>query len=224
MIRTALVTGANGALGQQVVHRFIQDGHRVIATGRQKEPTFQVSNPSLLTWIEMDLTRQDEIERQLSQSKDVDYLIHCAGGFKYMTTAQVTEKDFDQLIDLNLRSAFYLAKKIIPEMKTRNYGRVVFVSAKATLSPPAGMGLYTASKSGLNALVSALAEEVKEHNINVNAVLPSLIDTPQNRGDMPKADFSKWVKPQAIAEIIYSLTQTFGDPIHGALLPISGRV
>ena len=109
-------------------------------------------------------------------------------------------------------------------MKKKNFGRMVFISARSTFQPGAGVGAYSASKSGLNMLVSSLAEEVKEFNINVNAILPTVIDTPSNRSGMPKADFSKWVKPEQLAEIIFSLTSTWGDPVHGALIPVSGRV
>jgi NAD(P)-dependent dehydrogenase (short-subunit alcohol dehydrogenase family) len=86
------------------------------------------------------------------------------------------------------------------------------------------MSVYSATKAALNALTASLAEETKSYDINVNAVLPSIIDTPANRKDMPKADISKWVTPEALAEIIFSLTQPWGKPIHGALIPVAGRV
>ena len=87
------------------------------------------------------------------------------------------------------------------------------VSAKATLQPGAGMGLYTASKAGLNALTASLAEEVKGQDITVNSVLPTIIDTPANRRDMPDANFTSWVRHEALAEIIFGLTQSWGSPI-----------
>jgi NAD(P)-dependent dehydrogenase (short-subunit alcohol dehydrogenase family) len=115
-------------------------------------------------------------------------------------------------------------RELLPPMKKRGFGRIVLVSARATLNPPAGMSAYAASKAGLNALVSSVAEELKDFDININAVMPSMIDTLANRRDMPKADFKKWVSPDALAEIIFSLTQPWGKPIHGALIPVAGRL
>jgi NAD(P)-dependent dehydrogenase (short-subunit alcohol dehydrogenase family) len=151
-------------------------------------------------------------------------LVHCAGGFRYAPIDQLEDKDLQFLIDANLRSSFYLVRALLPEMKKKNFGRLVLISSKSTLQAPAGLSAYAASKVGLNALVSAVAEEVKSFDININAVMPTVIDTPANRRDMPKADFSSWVSPAQLAEIIFSLTQPWGKPIHGALIPVAGRV
>jgi NAD(P)-dependent dehydrogenase (short-subunit alcohol dehydrogenase family) len=137
---------------------------------------------------------------------------------------QISDADIDFLINANLKSGLVLARELLPGMKKKNFGRMVFVSARATMAPGVGVGAYAASKAGLNMLVGSIAEETKEFDINVNAVLPTIIDTPINRSDMPGSDFSKWVKPEEISEIVYSLTSPWGKPIHGALIPVAGRL
>ncbi len=194
-----LVTGAAGALGQIVVKKFLSQNLEVIAT---------------------------DIKTPLGTKnfEGVDTLVHCAGGFRFSLLEETSQDDFEFLLDSNFKSAFNLLKELLPGMKKRNFGRIVLVSAKSTLNPPAGMSAYAATKAGINALVTSVAEEVKPFNININAVMPSIIDTPSNRQSMPKADFSKWVNPNDLAEIIFSLTQAWGNPIHGALIPVAGRI
>ena len=221
-----LVTGAEGALGSEVIAALLESGaKRVYATYLHAEPRHlsTLQGHSAVEWLQVDVTHSDSVKRVIAPLQ-VDGLVHCAGGFRYSTVEEVTDGDLDLLLSLNLKSAFLLARALVPGMKARNFGRMVFISAKATLAPGAGMGPYTASKIGLNALTLALAEELKAYDINVNAVLPSIIDTPANRKDMPQADFSKWVTPQALAKFIVSLTQNGSQPVHGALIPVSGRV
>lgn len=220
--RHVLVTGAVGALGSAVAARFVAEGVQV--TGAYLGPAAPPARAGM-RWVAMDLTRSDSIAAALGDLKDpVDSLVHCAGGFRWVTTEKFTDEDLDFLLDTNLKSSFLLARALLPAMRAQGFGRIVFVGAKATLQPGAGMGPYTASKIGLNALTLALAEEVKGADINVNAVLPSIIDTPANRKDMPDADPSKWVSASELAAIIYDLTQPEKRAIHGALIPVSGRV
>jgi NAD(P)-dependent dehydrogenase (short-subunit alcohol dehydrogenase family) len=223
--RNVLVTGAQGALGKVVVSRFASLGCRVFAVfhrGPAPEPAPGVE------WIQMDVTDAASVRAGFARLRqgggEVDALVHCAGGFRFAKIEDVRDEDLDFLLDVNLRSALLLVREAIPGMKAQNYGRIVLVSSRATQVPTAGMGVYTASKAGLNALTAAVADEVREHDINVNAVLPTVIDTPANRRDMPKADFSTWVSPEELAEIIVSLTQPLGKPLNGALIAVAGRL
>ena len=207
--KVVLVTGATGALGQVVCERFRQAGCEVIGLDRR----------------DANLAEAASIRKFLqSTPSKIDTWIHCAGGFRFAKTDEFKDEDLEFLLGSNLQSSFFLARELLPQMKLANFGRIVFVSAKASLQPGAGMGLYSASKAGVNALISALAQEVKTFDINVNAVLPTTIDTPANRKDMPAADFTAWVPREELAEIIFSLTQPWGRSIHGALIPVSGRV
>jgi NAD(P)-dependent dehydrogenase (short-subunit alcohol dehydrogenase family) len=221
MIKTVLVTGAEGILGAAVSERFLAAGVKVLGTYHRKPGQ---ERPGL-KWIQAELSDSVSLKAIASDLRAVDAWAHCAGGFRFMMTDQAKDEDIDYLLNSNLKSALLLAREIVPGMKERKFGRIVFVSSRATIQPPgAGMGAYAASKAGLNQLTLSLAEEVRSLDINVNAVLPTVIDTPSNRQDMPKADFAAWVAPVQLADIIFSLTQPWGKPIHGALLPVSGRL
>jgi NAD(P)-dependent dehydrogenase (short-subunit alcohol dehydrogenase family) len=220
--QSVLITGAQGALGIQVVKRFLAAGCRVTGIDRIPPKKLDLPNTENLSWIEMDITNPSEVRAKVPT--DIDAMIHCAGGFRWVPTDSFQDEDLDFLLNTNLKSSFLLARQVLPGMKKRNFGRIVFIGAKATLQPSAGMGLYTASKAGLNMLTGALADEVREFDINVNTVMPSIIDTAANRADMPQADFSKWVSPVELAEIIFSLTQPLTKTMNGALIPVAGRL
>ena len=131
---------------------------------------------------------------------------------------------WDQMFAVNLKSALFTSRAAIPFLRQSRQGRIINIGANAALKAGAGMGAYTASKSGLHRLTESLAEELKAAGITVNAVLPSVIDTPANRASMPKADFAKWVTPQELAEVILFLASDAASAVTGALLPVSGRV
>jgi NAD(P)-dependent dehydrogenase (short-subunit alcohol dehydrogenase family) len=176
-------------------------------------------------WLQGDLSDAARVRALAPELRSAEAWLHCAGGFRFAMAEQVGDDDIEFLLNSNLKSAFLLSRELLPAMKERGFGRIVFVSTRATLQPPgAGMGLYAASKAGLNQLTLSLADEVRKFDINVNAVLPTVLDTPTNRKDMPDADFSAWVKPVELAEIMFSLTQPLGKPIHGALIPVAGRL
>lgn len=214
-----LVTGARGSLGGTVLKKFAQTGVTLYAADRDGP----FDNVTGATFIPVNLSDTKAVHESL-KGLEADILVHCAGGFRFSTTEQLADNDLDFLIDANLKSGIILAREVLPSMKKKNFGRIVFVSARATQSPSAGLGAYAATKAGLNMIVGSLADETRDYNINVNAVLPSIIDTPQNRLDMPQADFTKWVKTDELADIMYTLTTPLANPIHGALIPVSGRV
>ena len=229
--RTVLVTGARGTLGDCVVQRFLADGARVIAVDFAKPSQAKlVPDPSLkgVERLDLDLADPASVEQAAAvierHGLSVEVLIHCAGGFRWSHVDSMPLSDWEFLLDANLRSTFNLLRAFLPPMKARGYGRMVFVGANAALSPSAGMGPYCASKAGLHALVQAAAAEVKDKDVTINAVLPSIIDTPANRRDMPDADTSRWVSRESLAEIIFSLTRPWGDPVRGALIPVTGRM
>lgn len=218
-----LVTGAAGALGQAVVDRFIKNGDEVVGTSTS--PT----NPDKpgLRWLTADLSDARQVETAvggLAKAGRIDAWVNCAGGFRYASIDETSDADFEFLFKANFQSAFLLFRTLVPAMKKQGFGRIVVVSARSSLQATAGIAAYGASKAALNALVQATADEVRGHDINVNAVLPTIIDTPANRKDMPSADFSKWVAPAELAEVIFSLTQPGARQIHGALVPVSGRL
>jgi len=218
-----LITGAEGVLGSIVAQRFLRAGCEVTGTTRNL-PITNEDWGCKVKWLTVDLADASSVRAVFGKAR-FDAVVHCAGGFRYTEVDSILDEDLDFLLDSNVRSAFYLVRELLPAMKQKGFGRWVFVSSKVTLAPSsAGMGPYAAAKAGINALVSSLAEEVKAHDINVNAVLPTIIDTPTNRKDMPQADFSKWVSPVDLAEIMFLLTQPQFKAMHGALVPVAGRV
>lgn len=222
--QSVLVTGATGALGSAVVEKFLSAGCQVIGTYHRRKPEHSDARKHL-QWIEMDLTNSASVKHAIKgPAQNIDALVHCAGGFRFARVDEMTDDDLDFLVDTNLKSAFYIAREVLPIMKKQNYGRIIFIGSRATEKGAAGMSAYAASKAGLNLLTQALADEVRTFNINVNAVLPTIIDTPANRQGMPQADTQGWVWTEALAEIIFQLTQKVNQPIHGALIPVSGRL
>jgi NAD(P)-dependent dehydrogenase (short-subunit alcohol dehydrogenase family) len=219
--QTVLVTGAEGALGGFVAKRFLAGGYRVVGT---HHPAGRPGSEPGVQWLAMSLADPASVREGLKAAGDVDALAHCAGGFRYAELGATSDEDFNFLVDANLRSTFFLLRELLPSMKKRNHGRIVLVSARATQQPPAGMSAYCATKAAINALVASAADEARPFDININAVMPTIIDTPANRASMPKADFSTWVAPEALAEIIFSLTQPVGKPVNGALIPVAGRL
>ena len=154
----------------------------------------------------------------------LDILANVAGAFVWQTLADGDVANWDLLYGVNLKSAVVASKAALPHLLKRGGGRIINVGAAAASRAAAGMGAYAAAKAGVSKLTESLAEEVKDHGITVNAVLPSIIDTPANRSAMPKADFSRWVAPAALADVLIFLASDAARAVTGALLPVVGRV
>ncbi|NJP06163.1 MAG: SDR family oxidoreductase [Chloroflexaceae bacterium] len=136
---------------------------------------------------------------------------------------QTTPEQWQLMINLNLSSAFLMAHAVLPVMLQNGTGKLIFVSSRSASQPAANMAAYAASKSGLDTMVQVLAEETRKQGINVNAVAPSLINTPTNRESMPNANHDDWVQPQSIAAVIQFLASEAARDVHGAVIPIIGR-
>jgi len=217
-----LVTGAAGALGIEVAKRFAEAGCQVVGTYIDALPTLEIPR---VEWAPLDATSETSVERLFGETKNgFDAVVHCIGGFRYGPLETMPWSDVDFLLSTNLTSSLRVARHALTGMREREFGRLVFVSAKATLAPPKGMAVYAATKAALNALTVGLAEEVKPLDITVNAVLPTIIDTPANRRDMPSADWRAWVPATDLGQIIFDLTQPSHRAINGALIPVSGRL
>ncbi|MGH9651720.1 MAG: SDR family oxidoreductase, partial [Terriglobales bacterium] len=141
----------------------------------------------------------------------------------WQTVAEGDAKTWERMFALNLKTALNASRAALPHLIEAK-GAIVNVGANGATKAAAGMGAYAASKAGVARLTEALAEELKEHDITVNAVLPSIIDTPLNRADMPKADFAKWVQPAQLADVIVFLLSERARAVTGALIPVVGRV
>lgn len=227
--KVVAVTGGFGQLGVAVVQAAIAAGARVAALDRAAAPAGGVPMDGALALGGLDLAEPDAavraLDRVVRQYGGLDALVNIAGTFRWEELSEGSVDTWDLLYRVNLRSAVSTSRAALPHLFKRGGGRIVNIGAGAAAArAAAGMGAYTASKAGVAKLTEALAAELKDRNITVNAILPSIIDTPANHADMPKADFSRWVAPKSIADTIMFLLSDSARDITGALIPVSGRV
>jgi NAD(P)-dependent dehydrogenase (short-subunit alcohol dehydrogenase family) len=154
----------------------------------------------------------------------IDALLNIAGGFTWETVQDGSIESWPAMYRLNVLTATNACRAAIPHLKRSAAGRIVNVGSSAALKAALGMGSYAAAKAGVHALTQALAEELKGDNVTVNAVLPSILDTPLNRADMPNADVSTWVQPADLAAVMLFLASEAAVAMTGALVPVTGRV
>lgn len=215
-----VVTGAAGALGRAVVEHFAARGATVAQLDVVGIESAEFAAVCDLT--DPDACRQAVI-RIIETLGRIDVLANIAGGFTMGEAVHETsEETWDFMMGLNARSVLNMARAVVPGMLQQGRGKIVNVGAGAGLTGVANMGAYSASKSVVIRLTEAMSAELKESGINVNCVLPSIIDTERNRADMPDADFDRWVKPAAMAEVIGFLASPAAEAVHGAAVPVSG--
>jgi NAD(P)-dependent dehydrogenase (short-subunit alcohol dehydrogenase family) len=232
--KIVLVAGGTGGLGREVTVAFLEAGANVIVTYIVPEEFADVVTASKRMGaappegVTVDVTDAEAVEKCVAeivaQRSRLDILVNTVGG--YAGGAKLWETDlqtYDRMLQLNLKSGFTLARAVVPQMIRQNRGWIVNIASKAAFDHAAGGSLYAASKSAALALLDSLAAEVKPHDINVNSVLPSIIDTPANRKAMPSADFSIWPKPEEIARVILFLCSEEARVIHGAAIPVYGK-
>ncbi len=217
------VTGAAGALGSKTVEILAAGGWTVVGIDLGKVASDGVA----LALGGVDLTDEAavgvaaaRIEKELGR---LDGLVNIAGGFSWETVADGSVATWDRLYAMNVRTALIASRALLPLLRA-SHGAIVHIGAAASVKAGVGMGAYAASKSGVARLTEALAEELKEEGVRVNAILPSIIDTPTNRADMPDADVAKWVSPAQLAGVVAFLLSSDAMPITGALIPVTGRV
>jgi NAD(P)-dependent dehydrogenase (short-subunit alcohol dehydrogenase family) len=225
-----MVTGAFGNLGIAVARTFREQGAQVALLGRAQAPAAVAAEfPSPHCVLGgVDLTSVTSagtaMETLRARQGAIDVLVNVAGGFAWQTLEQGEADGWDEMFASNLRTAVVTTKAALPLLLASPAGRIINVGAGAAArSAGAGMGAYSASKAGVHKLTESLSEELKGRGITVNAVLPGIIDTPQNRAAMPHADFSRWVQPAAIAAVIAFLASEQAAAVTGALIPVYGR-
>lgn len=218
-----LVTGASGALGPFVCQAFLAAGARVFGVSRSGA---RVLDHPAFTPLAVDLQSSasalEMVTQVVAAAGRLDVLAHLVGGFAPGATAETTDDVFERMIDLNLRSAFYTIRAVLPQMQRRRSGRIIAVGSRAATEPAAGAAAYSASKAALIALIRAVAAENATFGITANVVLPATLDTPANRQVMPDADRRLWVKPEQVARVILWLAGEHTG-INGAWLPVFTR-
>jgi NAD(P)-dependent dehydrogenase (short-subunit alcohol dehydrogenase family) len=154
----------------------------------------------------------------------IDALLNIAGGFVWEKFADAANAGaWDRMFAINLKTALNASRAALPKLLESGDGRIVNVGAQTAVRASEGMGAYAASKAAVHRLTESLADELKLRGVTVNAVLPSIIDTPANRADMPNADFSRWVSPADLAAVILFLASDEARAVTGALIPVTGR-
>jgi NAD(P)-dependent dehydrogenase (short-subunit alcohol dehydrogenase family) len=214
--QSVVVTGAAGALGRGVADAFVALGAKV--TGID---IIDLDVP--FTTIKADLVDPAGAQSAVDEIGPIDVLANVAGGFAMGDSiAETSDETWNFMFDLNARTVLNMARAVVPGMRERGRGKIVNIGARAGLRGAGAMGAYSASKSVVIRLTESLADELKGDGINVNCILPSIIDTERNRADMPNANFSTWVTPEAMAKVVIFLASSAADPIHGAALPVEG--
>ena len=229
----ALVAGGTGALGRAVSLAFLSEGASVVATSRRTAEVDTLRSEAgvagdRLSGEAVDVTDEAAVAKLVAAIRArehgrLDVLVNCVGG--YAGGSKIWEADaksLDDMLAVNLRSGWVLARAVVPAMLAAGRGAIVNVASRAALVHGAGEGAYAASKAAALALFDSLAADLKGTGVRVNSVLPSLIDTEANRKAMPKSDFSKWPKPEEIARVILFLCGDDAKLVHGAAIPVYG--
>jgi len=230
--KSAIITGGTGALGRGVVKHFLEEGANVLTTYVVERECEECQNllseyGESIIYRRTDVTDENDflgaVADVISKYGKIDILINIVGGFLYKELKDTTVEEFNKMVNMNLKSCFICTKSVISEMINNKSGKIVNIAAKPAIKGTAGMSVYGAAKSGVVRITESLAEEVKEYNINVNAIIPGTIDTPRNRIDMPDRDFSKWVKPEELAKVILNLCLDDSKLINGTVIPALGK-
>ena len=229
--QVVMITGAAGNLGHATALAFRRGGARLALANRsynRLEETFaDLSTAGDVLFLAGDLTDPGAVEGLARETIEafgrIDVLVNVAGGFKMGTPVHETPLEtWDAMLDLNARTVIYTGRAVIPYMLQQHSGKIINVAARAALAGKANMGAYIAAKSVVVRLTETMAAELASQGINVNCVLPGTIDTPQNRRAMPQANFSNWVAPEALADVICFLASPAARAIHGASVPVYG--
>lgn len=232
--KSAIVTGGAGALGSAVVKVFLEAGARVSIPFRapgeldRLRERLRLESEAPLSGARVDLTDETAVlnyaESVAEDRGGLDILVNAAGGFTGGSPVHETDwRVWQEQLDINLKTAVIASRAAVPHMIRRGSGSIVNVSSRPATQSGASIAAYAAAKRALLAVTDAMAAELLEKDITVNAVLPSTIDTPANREAMPKADFSRWVPPEEIARVILFLAGPDARIISGAHLPVYGK-
>lgn len=231
---SVLIAGGTGGLGQDVSFAFLEEGANVTVTYRKQEGFSALKKAagecaSRLSGHELDVTDESAvrslIERILAEHGRLDILVNAVGAYAGGLKLWETKPDvFEAMLALNLRSGYVLSMVAVPAMLKQKKGSIVNIASKAAFEHAAGATAYAASKAAALAMMDSLAEDLRGTGVRVNSVLPSIIDTEENRRAMPKADFAKWPKAEEIAKVVLFLCSEDAHVIHGAAIPVYGNL
>jgi NAD(P)-dependent dehydrogenase (short-subunit alcohol dehydrogenase family) len=231
--KVSIITGAVGNLGMATARTFQQAGAKTVLVDRSQDrvsEAFKDVRDSKQYFLAggIDLSNPESLakltEQTLAKFGRVDVLVNTVGGYRGGKAVHEADlADWDFLFSVNLRTTLLCCQTVIPHMLKQGSGKIINVASRDGLRGTAGYAAYSASKSAVLRLTESLADELKSSNINVNCIMPGTIDTPQNRAAIPNGDFSKWVEPCAIADVIAFLASDASRAMHGAALPVFGK-
>lgn len=223
MARSVIVTGGFGVLGQAVSEAFGEAGDKVSRVDFAAQASKTLDGVLEIGGIDLTDERatQEAINQVVTAYGGLDVLVNVAGGFTWELVEGGSIATFSKMHAMNLVTNATITQIALPQLKRSPAGRIVNIGAGGAVNAGMGMAAYAASKSGVHRLTEALAAELAGTSVTVNAVLPSIIDTPTNRADMPDADTSTWVTPAAVAKVIVLLASADAGAVSGALIPVS---
>jgi NAD(P)-dependent dehydrogenase (short-subunit alcohol dehydrogenase family) len=227
--RTVVVTGATGSLGRAVARAFGERGANLVLIGHRTEAlasAFGDEHPRRML-AAADLVHRDQADAAMRAARErfgrIDVLCNVAGGFRAGDDVhEASDADWDFLFDINVRTLVNAVRATVPQMIAGGGGSIVNVGAQGALKGVAGMGAYCAAKSAVLRLTEAMAAELRGRKITVNCILPTILDTPENRKAMPDADPAQWVSPDDCAKVFVFLASEEGRAINGASITVSG--
>lgn len=230
--RTVVVTGAAGNLGRAVASAFAAQGANLVLVDLKREALAAAygdenSEGEQRLFLAANLLEQEQVNLAVTAAMQrfgrIDVLCNLAGGFRMGDAVhESSDQNWDFLFNINSRTLLHTSRAIVPCMLAAGGGKIINVGAFAAQKGLAQMGLYTAAKSVVIRLTESMAAELRTKNINVNCVLPTIIDTPENRAAMPNANPANWVAPEALADVIVFLASDAARAVHGAALPVAG--
>lgn len=224
-----LITGGTGGLGLSVLKAVLARGGLPTVTylddielGKAEKGLSHEEFASI-AFVRADVTVEEDVRRVYAAMEKVEVVLHLVGGFAIGPTSAQTLDAWKGMIGLNLTSTFLVCKHALGPIRAGGYGRIVTIGSRAAVSPPANAAAYASSKAGVVALTHVIAEELRGIDATANCVMPSIIETPLNRASMPQADYSKWVAPESLAEVICFLGSEAARDLRGAAIPVYGR-
>ena len=233
--QSVVITGASGNLGDAVARAFVRHGAHVVLVDRSRQDMehagFTDDARHLISVTDLlDQTQVNAmVQAAVAKFGGIHVLCNIAGGFRMGEAVHETsDANWNFLFDINARTLLHASRAVVPQMLKQpssasgSRGKIINVGAFGAQRGGAQMGAYAASKASVMRLTESMAAELREKNINVNAVLPTIIDTPQNRKDMPDADPARWVAPEALADVVMFLASDAARAVHGALVPVTG--
>lgn len=217
-MKNLFVSGASGNLGETVVRYFSEMGWKILATYSSEKGT-DFPNVSWIQWKTNDMLLTGQLSEKLEEFEPLSGWIHLIGGFYGgLGLDETTPQKMKQMINMNFESAYELTSVAFPFFQPEIHASVIFIGAEAALQPSPNYGAYGSSKAALSYYAKTLAGENQQKNISVNLISPSTIDTKPNRDSMPDSDFSRWIQPSEITEVMSFLLSEKGRKINGSII------